>query len=101
MDQTSILWPYLLGNHFQPVLVSISMLTFVRNRATNALPLVLGLFFKIEGTSSRVMKMLSNAGLCVSSRTVERVKESISEDCISRATSLMNSGKLFYTVVTR
>jgi hypothetical protein len=42
------------------------MLTFVRNRATNALPLLLGLFFKISGTSSRIIKMLGKAGVCVS-----------------------------------
>ncbi|KAF8119797.1 hypothetical protein K438DRAFT_2006464 [Mycena galopus ATCC 62051] len=52
------------------ILLTISMLAFVRNRATNVLPLALGLFFKISGTSSRVVLMLSNAGVCVSSWTV-------------------------------
>jgi len=44
------------------------MLAFVRNCATNVLALVLGLFFKI------VINMLSNAGVCVSFDTIERLK---------------------------
>jgi hypothetical protein len=47
------------------------MLVFVRNRATNVLRLILGLFFKISGTSTRVIQMLSNAGVCVSGDTAE------------------------------
>ncbi|PPQ76515.1 hypothetical protein CVT24_010876 [Panaeolus cyanescens] len=73
------------------ILVSISMLAFVRNRATNVLPLLCGLFFKIEGASSRVMKMLSNIGLCVSLKTVERVKEIVSTKCREHAVELMLS----------
>ena len=74
------------------------MLAFVRNRATNALPLLLGLFFKISGTSSRVIKMLGNAGVCVSGRTVERLKVRISEDAIHLAVELIKSGHLFFTI---
>jgi hypothetical protein len=74
------------------------MLAFVRNRATNVLPLILGLFFKISGTSSRVVLMLSNAGVCVSSRTVERVKVRISEDAIQLAIQLITSGRVFFTI---
>ncbi|KAJ7770378.1 hypothetical protein B0H14DRAFT_3590729 [Mycena olivaceomarginata] len=70
------------------------MLAFVRNRATNILPLILGLFFKISGTSSRVVLMLSNAGVCVSSRTVERLKARITEDAIQLAVQLITSGRL-------
>ncbi|KAF6744431.1 hypothetical protein DFP72DRAFT_1078616 [Ephemerocybe angulata] len=80
------------------VLVSMSMLAFVRNRATNSLPLLCGLFFKIEGTSARSMRMLSNVGMCVSSRTVERVKESVSRDAIEHAKALAHSGNLFVVV---
>ncbi|KAJ3543661.1 hypothetical protein NMY22_g3065 [Coprinellus aureogranulatus] len=80
------------------VLIAIAMLTFVRNRATNVLPLLCGLFFKIEGTSSRVAQMLSNIGIAVSVRTVERIKESLSEDCIEHAVSLMLSGNAFCTI---
>jgi hypothetical protein len=74
------------------------MLAFVRNRATNALPLLLGLFFKISGTSSRVIKMLGNAGVCVSGRTVERLKVRISEDAIHLAIEHIKSGRLFFTI---
>ncbi|KAF7965706.1 hypothetical protein HWV62_42205 [Athelia sp. TMB] len=70
----------------------------VLNRATNILPLILGLFFKILGTSARVIQMLSNAGICVSGRTVERLKGRISEDTISLAVELIKSGRLFYII---
>lgn len=74
------------------------MLAFVRNRATNVLPLLLGLFFKISGTSSRVVLMLSNAGVCVSSKTVERLKVRITDDAIRLAVELMTSGQVFFTI---
>ncbi|KAF7972318.1 hypothetical protein HWV62_18506 [Athelia sp. TMB] len=80
------------------IVVAISMLAFVRNRATNILPLILGLFFKISGTSARVMTMLSNAGICVSGMTVERLKARISEDAIDLAVELIKSGGLFYVI---
>ncbi|KAF8198719.1 hypothetical protein K438DRAFT_1583825 [Mycena galopus ATCC 62051] len=80
------------------ILLTISMLAFVRNRATNLLPLILGLFFKISGTSSRVVQMLSNAGVCVSSHTVERLKVIISEDAINLAVELITSGRVFFTI---
>jgi hypothetical protein len=74
------------------------MLAFVRNRATNVLPLLLGLFFKISGTSSRVLLMLSNAGVCVSGQTIERLKFRISEDAVSLAVELMTSRRVFFTI---
>ncbi|KAF8139129.1 hypothetical protein K438DRAFT_1786028 [Mycena galopus ATCC 62051] len=80
------------------ILLTISMLAFVRNRATNLLPLILGLFFKFSGTSSRVVQMLSNAGVCVSSHTVERLKVIISEDDINLAVELITSGRVFFTI---
>jgi len=79
-------------------MISITSLTFARNRATNLLPLILGLFFKISGTSSLVMTMLSNVGLCVSGRTVERLKKRIRSDgAIAHAAELMKSRHLFCT----
>jgi len=74
------------------------MLTFVCNRATNILPLLLSLFFKILGTSSCIIKMLSNVGVCVSGRTVERLKVQISEDAIHLAVELMKNRWLFFTI---
>ncbi|KAJ7056827.1 hypothetical protein C8F01DRAFT_1087095 [Mycena amicta] len=80
------------------IFLVICMLAFTRNRATNVLPLILGLFFKISGTSSRVVTMLSNAGVCVSSDTVERLKVRITEDAIQLAVSLITSGQVFFTI---
>lgn len=74
------------------------MLAFVRNRATNLLPLLLCLFFKISGTSTRVIRMLSNVGVCVSGRTAERLKVRISEDAIQLAVALVRSGRMFMTI---
>ncbi|KAE9410027.1 hypothetical protein BT96DRAFT_984351 [Gymnopus androsaceus JB14] len=61
----------------------------------NAMPLMLGLFFKINGVSTRVLTMLSNIGLSVSGHTVERVKERLSEDAIQLAIQLVMSGNIF------
>ncbi|KAL1713370.1 hypothetical protein EV715DRAFT_296132 [Schizophyllum commune] len=79
------------------ILVCISMLAFTRNRATNLLPLLLGIFFKISGTSSRVILALSNMGLSVSGKQVERLKERISDDALRLATDLMtDDSSLWY-----
>lgn len=51
----------------QAIMMVITMLLFVRNQATNVLPLIIGLFLKVNGTGSRAMTMLSNVGICVSS----------------------------------
>ncbi|KAJ7077663.1 hypothetical protein B0H15DRAFT_915181 [Mycena belliarum] len=80
------------------IFLVISMLAFTRNRATNLLPLILGLFLKISGTSSRVVQMLSNAGVCVSSQTVERLKVRITDDAIRLAVELITSGQVFFTI---
>ncbi|KAE9385164.1 hypothetical protein BT96DRAFT_841061 [Gymnopus androsaceus JB14] len=70
-------------------MVAISILVFVNNRASNALQLVLGLFFKTNGASSRVLSVLSNIGLSVSAMTFERLKKQISDDAIELAITLM------------
>lgn len=82
----------------QVIVLAISMLAFVRNRATNVLPLILGLFFKISGISIRVMNMLSNSGVCVSNNTIERLKTRISKDAIQLTVDLITSGQLFYVI---
>ena len=43
------------------------------------------------------MSMLSNVGLSVSGRTVERLRERISDDAVAHAAELMRSGHLFCT----
>ncbi|KAJ7648633.1 hypothetical protein DFH06DRAFT_1095419 [Mycena polygramma] len=80
------------------IIVAISMLAFVRNRATNLLPLLLCLFFKISGTSTRVTRMLSNVGVCVSGRTAERLKQRISDDAIRLGVALVHSDKMWMTL---
>jgi len=74
------------------------MLIFIRNQATNVLPLILGLLFEINGTGSRVISMLSNIGLSVSGRTIERLKKQISDDAIAHAKKLVTSEDLFCTI---
>ncbi|KAJ6630735.1 hypothetical protein B0H10DRAFT_1938899 [Mycena sp. CBHHK59/15] len=80
------------------IILVISMLAFVRNCATNLLPLLLCLFFKISSTSTRVIRMLSNVGVCISSRTAEQLKECISEDAIRLGVALACSRKMFMTI---
>ncbi|KAF9070833.1 hypothetical protein BDP27DRAFT_1419605 [Rhodocollybia butyracea] len=71
------------------VMATISMLVFVNNHSSNALQLVLGLFFKTNGTSSRVLSILSNIGLSVSAMTIEHLKKHISDDAIQLAIEVM------------
>ena len=78
-------------------MILITLLTFTHNCAMNLLPLILRLFFKISGTSSWVMTMLSNVGLCISGWTVECLKKWISDDAITHAAKLMKSHHLFCT----
>ncbi|KAL0068708.1 hypothetical protein AAF712_004037 [Marasmius tenuissimus] len=85
-------------NPFFVVTATIAMLTFVRNRATNALPLLIGLFLKVSGAPSRVIRMLSNIGLSVSESTIERLKEVLSNDAIKIAIDFITSGRLFYII---
>jgi hypothetical protein len=74
------------------------MLIFIRNWATNILALVLGLFFKIGGMSVRVINMLSNAGVCVSFKTIERLKVLISNDAVQHAVALLASGNPCFVI---
>ncbi|KAJ7063912.1 hypothetical protein C8F01DRAFT_1250181 [Mycena amicta] len=80
------------------IFLAICMLAFTRNRATNVLPLILGLFFQISGTSSRVVTMLSNTGICVSNSAVEHLKMRITEDAMQLAVALITSGQVFFTI---
>ncbi|KAJ7056308.1 hypothetical protein C8F01DRAFT_1233905 [Mycena amicta] len=93
-DPATTSWPEFEGftrNPIFAIILVISMLAFVRNRATNLLPLILCLFFKISGTSTRVIQMLSNVGVCVSGRTAERLKKRLSDDAIALCVALFHS----------
>lgn len=72
------------------------MVAFVRNRATNVLPFVIGLFLKINGTVSTVLAMLGAVGVSVSERSIERLKENISKEAVTLAVAYAQSGGIFY-----
>ena len=80
------------------IMITICMCAFVRNRATNVLAVPLGLFLKISGASERVLSLLSNIGIAVSSRTIERLKERISEDAVRLAVDLLTGPSLCYII---
>ncbi|KAJ7846188.1 hypothetical protein B0H14DRAFT_2584259 [Mycena olivaceomarginata] len=82
---------------FALVLV-FSLMAFTRNTGTNLFPLILGLFLEIGGTGSRILSTLSNAGVCVSVTTIERLKNVLSEDTVAHAVSLMQSPGMFYLI---
>ncbi|KAJ8089759.1 hypothetical protein PM082_018335 [Marasmius tenuissimus] len=90
--------PGFTRNPYHAIVLVIRMLQSVRNSRTNLLPLLLGLFFRIEGTGSRVMAMLSNVGICVSTQTVERLKEVISKDVVAFAIALMRDFPRLVTI---
>ncbi|KAI0044636.1 hypothetical protein FA95DRAFT_1496718, partial [Auriscalpium vulgare] len=77
---------------------AISMMAFTRNSATNLLPILLGLFMEIGGTSTRVISTLSNAGVCVSTTTIERLKMILSDDAKAFAKELMQSKGRWYII---
>ena len=82
----------------EDILVAIFICAFVRNRTTNILALALGLFFKINGTSERVLVLLSNLGLSISSSSIERLKLQISKDAVQLAIDLITGPSLFYII---
>ncbi|KAF8176951.1 hypothetical protein BJ912DRAFT_857190 [Pholiota molesta] len=69
----------------------ISMMAFTRNTSTNLFPLIMGLFLEIGGTSSRILSTLSNAGVCISINSIERLKKILSEDAKKSAVELIKS----------
>ncbi|KAG8961831.1 hypothetical protein FRC00_011095 [Tulasnella sp. 408] len=73
----------------------ISILLFIRNRATNILPLIIGLFLNVGGASFRVISTLNRLGASVSARTIDRIKVLLSEDAVARAKALFRSNRLF------
>ncbi len=83
---------------WKAILVAVFICAFVRNRATNILAVPLGLFFKINGTSERVLTLLSNIGLSISSTSIERLKLQVSKDAIQLAINLITGPSLFYII---
>ncbi|KAG9015670.1 hypothetical protein FRB90_004558 [Tulasnella sp. 427] len=77
------------------IIFIISALLYLRNRATNILPLIFGIFAKVGGASSRVIATLNRLGVSVSARTIDRVKTLLSDDAVRRAKDLFLSNHLF------
>ncbi|TFK58836.1 hypothetical protein BDN72DRAFT_781521 [Pluteus cervinus] len=80
------------------MVLAISMMGITRNTPTNLFPLVMGLFLEISGTSSRVVSTLSKAGVNVSIKTIERLKEVLSDDAKEYAIALMQSDSLWESI---
>ncbi|KAF8959381.1 hypothetical protein BDZ97DRAFT_1761417 [Flammula alnicola] len=76
----------------------ISMMTFTRNSACNLFALIMGLFLDIGGTGSQVISTMSNAGVCVSVSTIERLKKILSDDAKKKAVDLMKTGTSFFSI---
>jgi hypothetical protein len=89
---------YVAHSFSQAITLVIAMLSFLRNRANNLLPLLLGLFFMINGTSTCVMAMLHEVSLSVSTYTVERLKEQLTLSATEFAIELIASPSLWYII---
>ncbi|KZV91571.1 hypothetical protein EXIGLDRAFT_837044 [Exidia glandulosa HHB12029] len=63
----------------------LSTLIFVRNRATNALPLLIGTQMTVHGASARVCDTFSRFGAVVSRRTIDDFRVRLSTNSIVRA----------------
>ncbi|KZV98769.1 hypothetical protein EXIGLDRAFT_746479 [Exidia glandulosa HHB12029] len=63
----------------------LSSLVFVRNRSTNALPLLIGSQMTVHGASTRVCDTFSRFGVVVSRRTVDNFRVRLSANSIVRA----------------
>ncbi|KLO12438.1 hypothetical protein SCHPADRAFT_795811, partial [Schizopora paradoxa] len=80
------------------IVIVFSILLFVRNRATNLLPVIMGIFLKIGGANSRIISVFSKLGICVCDTTIELIKERLSADAIQSAVNYICSGKMFYII---
>lgn len=77
----------------------MSVLLFVRNRATNLMAVFLGLFLKVNGASSRLMATFNRAGISVSARTVDRMRVALSKDAVARAQAFIASGRSLFVFI--
>ncbi|KAF9342950.1 hypothetical protein BGX26_006523, partial [Mortierella sp. AD094] len=59
-----------------------SMLLFVKNRASNYIQMMMGMYLYSRGVSRRVIEVLSKAGLSVSYTTIWRAVQSLTEDAL-------------------
>lgn len=88
----------LVLNELQGLLLCFSIMLFIRNRATNLLALLIGLFLKINGAGSRIISVFSKAGVSTSNSTLERVKIRLSDDAVQQAVAHIMSGRPYYII---
>ncbi|KIM71540.1 hypothetical protein PILCRDRAFT_16981 [Piloderma croceum F 1598] len=80
-------------------MVIISMLLFMRNRATDAFQLVMGLFLSSAGASCRLIDTFNHVGICVSYQTVQRALVSLSKSSRERAINFIRNSERLYMIV--
>ncbi|EPS92433.1 hypothetical protein FOMPIDRAFT_1079389, partial [Fomitopsis schrenkii] len=81
------------------IVVIISVLLFVRNRATNIFQIVVGIFLSSTGASRRVINTFNHMGLCVSYDTVQRCLLSLSESSKKHANAFVRTASRLWAVV--
>lgn len=72
---------------------------YSRNRATNLLPIMIGLFLWIGGANHRVLGAFNRAGLCVSARTVERIRTILSTAATAEAFALFTTVAIIFIII--
>lgn len=76
----------------------MSILLFVRNRATNLMAVFLGLFLKVGGASTCIMTTFNRAGVSVSARTIDRIRVALSKDAVRCTQAFIASRQPFVFV---
>ncbi|KAH6899337.1 hypothetical protein BKA70DRAFT_1115508, partial [Coprinopsis sp. MPI-PUGE-AT-0042] len=79
--------------------VIISIMLFVRNRATNAFPLVLGLFLASTGTSRRVIDTFHQMGLGIGYDAIQTALSGLTKDALLRAREFIAQSDRLWGVV--
>ncbi|KAF8599335.1 hypothetical protein BDV93DRAFT_591835 [Ceratobasidium sp. AG-I] len=74
-------------------------LLFTRNRATNALPLILGVFMQTNGCATRVLDTFTRAGVITSPTTIERLRTVVSKDAERLAVALIHGSPNWFMIV--
>ncbi|KAH9858437.1 hypothetical protein C2E23DRAFT_716977 [Lenzites betulinus] len=79
--------------------VAISMLLHGRNRATDALQLVIGIFLSSSGASRRVVDTFNRMGLSVSYQTVQRSLKTLTKSAQEGARSFVLQSQRLWGIV--
>ncbi|KZV94667.1 hypothetical protein EXIGLDRAFT_834868, partial [Exidia glandulosa HHB12029] len=92
-------YPGFSRNPYLAVIFAISILLFVRNRATNALPFLLGTLLSTYGASVRIVTILSRLGASVSYTRLDEFRVQVSVDAVSRAITAIRSTPMWYFII--